>query len=163
MGLKRAFNFQLGRLKAYRLPRAFQGNSAALIRLKQIRACGLRGVWNYLLRMRHELAARRFLIANARQCGGLKPVRGNTDFCKEETAFLVDYKMVPNQSEDEVYRSVKKWPEPSVECAAKHLRIICDNPDMGRAKSASALTFIREYFSTANFEMDVRKFCEATR
>ena len=49
-----------------------------LIRLKQIRAWGLRGVWNYLLRMRHEVAVRRFLLANARQCGGIKPVRGIT-------------------------------------------------------------------------------------
>ena len=83
---------------------------------------------------------------------------GNTDFCKEETAFLVDYKMVPNDSDEHFYKSVQVWPEPNVEQAAIYLRDLRNHPDVGRDKSVRASAFIRDFFSVNNFEADVRRF-----
>lgn len=86
---------------------------------------------------------------------------GNTEFCTQETAYLVDYMMVPNDPLDHFYRGVAEWPEPSIETAARHLRHIFENPAAAHAKADRALTFARYHFSIANFEADVKRLVAA--
>lgn len=86
---------------------------------------------------------------------------GNTDFCKPETAFLVGYKMVPNDSDKEFFASVENWPEPDIDAAAVHLRNLFGNPVLGCQKAQAAKAFIDDYFSIENFEKDMRAFLSA--
>lgn len=83
---------------------------------------------------------------------------GNTEFCRPETAFLVDYDMVANMSGEQHFRFVRRWPEPRVDQAAEYLRQLYANPEMGRAKAAAASVFIADYFSDENFKQDVVRF-----
>ena len=81
---------------------------------------------------------------------------GNTDFTKPDTAFLVDYKMVPAQTEHPVYRYVKEWPEPDVAQAAEHLRALHQDRNLGRLKASHAIHYLDSFFSVEKFEEDVR-------
>lgn len=83
---------------------------------------------------------------------------GNTDFCKPDTSFLVDYQMVENTSADSWFRFVRKWPEPNVNQAAHYLREIFEKPELGVDKAKSALKFVEQFFDRKRFADDVRHF-----
>lgn len=85
---------------------------------------------------------------------------GNLDFCKPDTAFLVNYKMRPCNDDFYAYRFVKEWAEPDVNQAADYLRQIYENPDLGKAKAAAAKAFIEDFYSAQNFEKDIRFLME---
>ncbi len=88
---------------------------------------------------------------------------GNTDFCKDETAFLVGYKMVRPETDEEMFRTFRQWPEPDIDEAADCLRHLFDHPGAGRAKAESAARFIGRYYARENFEADVRRMMDAWR
>ncbi len=81
---------------------------------------------------------------------------GNTDFCTEETSFLVEHKMVPINTNLARYRHVQKWAEPDIVQAISYLRLIFKHPELGREKAKCATTFINDYYSVVNFENDMR-------
>lgn len=87
---------------------------------------------------------------------------GNTDFTKDENSFPVRYRMVRPATSYGLYQSVRAWPEPDVGQTAEYLRAIRLSPEMAKAKAVAADRFIRDYFSPANFESDVRSFLSAT-
>ena len=82
---------------------------------------------------------------------------GNMDFTQNETAFLVPFKMVKPETDFKTYAKVVEWPEPDVDVAAGHLRVLYDHPELGRSKAAAALAFIEDYYSLENFEKCVRE------
>ena len=81
---------------------------------------------------------------------------GNADFCTQDTAFLVNYKRVPIQTDIKRYRYVKEWAEPDVNQAALYLRQVYVHPDLGRQKAEAATSFINDFYSIENFEKDVK-------
>lgn len=87
---------------------------------------------------------------------------GNTDFTKPETAFMVDYKMVKPETTFGLYQHVREWPEPSVRQASAYLLQLRKDPLVGANRARAAKTFIKDYFSLANFERDVRDFLAKT-
>ena len=84
---------------------------------------------------------------------------GNVEFTKPETAFMVPVKMVPLPEEERQGTTsfVTRWADPDIEVAAKHLRSIYDDRNLGRMKAVAAKTYINEYFSDVNFRSDVVK------
>lgn len=88
---------------------------------------------------------------------------GNLDFCKPNTAFLVDYTMASCDDDFFLYRFVKYWAEPNVNQAAMYLRQIYENPSIGKEKALAAKAFIEDYYSIENFERDVREFIEVAQ
>lgn len=85
---------------------------------------------------------------------------GNTEFCREDTAFLVDYDITSAEFDkaDGFYPFVRKWPHPREEQAAAYLRQIYECRDIGHMKAQRARQFVDDYFSVENFENDVRAF-----
>jgi len=80
---------------------------------------------------------------------------GNTEFCRPDTAYLVDYKLVPNDHPDHFYAGVPEWPEPNISAAARHLRAIFEQPCAAEETATRALAFIRDHFSLQNFKSDI--------
>lgn len=88
---------------------------------------------------------------------------GNTDFCHNDTAMLVDYKLVTPKTDFPLFKEVKEWAEPDVNQAAMYLRQIYENPSIGKEKALAAKAFIEDYYSIENFERDVRGFIEVAK
>ncbi|MCQ2389617.1 MAG: glycosyltransferase family 4 protein, partial [Kiritimatiellae bacterium] len=61
----------------------------------------------------------------------------NTEFCTDETAFLVPCTMVPVDG-DAFQAPMERWAEPDVAIAARHLRALYGNPSAGAEKAAAA-------------------------
>ena len=80
---------------------------------------------------------------------------GNTDFTKPDTAFLVDYEMVPAQTDHPVYKHVKEWPEPDVAQASDYLRALYIDRSVGRMKASNATRYLNSFFSADKFQEDV--------
>lgn len=88
---------------------------------------------------------------------------GNTDFCHNNTAMLVDYKLVMPKTDFPLFREVKEWAEPDVNQAAMYLRQLYENPAIGKEKALAAKAFVEDYYSIENFERDVREFIEVAK
>lgn len=74
---------------------------------------------------------------------------GNMDFCSDETAWMVDYDVVPLRQEEYIFvRRGSVWAEPSVDHAAQQLRAAYDNPEQRVAKAQAAQDYIKANFST---------------
>lgn len=73
---------------------------------------------------------------------------GNMEFCSDETAWLVDYSLVPVGPDDYIFvREGSLWADPDVAHAARQLRAAYDNPDERAAKAAKALQKVRSEHS----------------
>lgn len=83
----------------------------------------------------------------------------NTEFCHEDTAWCVPYKMVPILPH-EYMASMVEWAEPDVANAAKALREIYDNPKRAAELASRGQKFIKEHFSLKNFKASVEAFLE---
>lgn len=82
---------------------------------------------------------------------------GNTDFCRKDTAMLVDYKLVAPNTDFVLFKSVKEWAEPDVNQAAAHLRLLATSSQTREAIAQSAKSFVQDLYSLENFEKDVRR------
>ena len=71
---------------------------------------------------------------------------GNTDFCTEETAFLVPYRLVKPQTDFPLYKHVKEWAEPDVEVAAKYLKALFADCSLRETKVEAAKRFVEERY-----------------
>ena len=77
---------------------------------------------------------------------------GNTDFCTEETAFMVPYKLVTPQTDFPLYKHVREWAEPDVEEAAKYLKSGFADCALREAKARAAKRFVEERYGVEEFQ-----------
>ncbi len=76
---------------------------------------------------------------------------GNTDFCTEETAFLVPYQLAKPKTDFPLYKYVREWAEPDVDVAAMALSSVYQKPDLCSAKSTAARAFVAYKYSSELF------------
>ena len=81
----------------------------------------------------------------------------NTEFCREDTAWCVPYKMVPILPH-EYPPSMVEWAQADVQAAARMLKEIRDDPAAAREKAERGKAFMESYYSIANFKRDVDSF-----
>ena len=86
---------------------------------------------------------------------------GNTDFCTEETAFLVPYRLVKPLTAFPLYKHVKEWAEPDVEIAAKYLKSVFADHALRKAKAQAAKRFVEERYEMEEFARIVATSFEA--
>ena len=84
----------------------------------------------------------------------------NTEFCKEDTAWLVPYDMVPILPH-EYPPSMVEWASADVSVAAKMLREIRSKPDVVRKRAELGRRFIKERYSIERFKSDVDRFLDS--
>ncbi len=76
---------------------------------------------------------------------------GNTDFCTEETAFLVPYQLVKPQTTFPLYKYVREWAEPDVNVAAAYLKVVLNDNSILKAKAQAAKSFVVERYGLGGF------------
>jgi glycosyltransferase involved in cell wall biosynthesis len=72
---------------------------------------------------------------------------GNLDFMNADTAFLLDYRLVPVPDGAYPHAAGQVWAEPDVQQAAEIMTRLADDPAMGRAVGEAASRRIRTHFS----------------
>jgi glycosyltransferase involved in cell wall biosynthesis len=73
---------------------------------------------------------------------------GNMEFCTPETAWLVDYTLIPLAPDDYIFvREGQTWAEPDVADAARQMRAVKADAEGRRAKARAALAFVQQKFS----------------
>ena len=111
------------------------------------------------------LTAKGLKLAIAEAMSQGKPVvatnwSANTEFCKEDTAWLVPYDMVPILPH-EYPPSMVEWASADVSVAAKMLREIRSKPDVVRKRAELGRRFIKERYSIERFKSDVDRFLDS--
>jgi glycosyltransferase involved in cell wall biosynthesis len=88
---------------------------------------------------------------------------GNMDFCGEETAHLVDYRLIDFEDGDPSYEGVThaRWAEPSVAHAARLLRLLREAPEAGRRKAATARRALIGHMASHSYEQAIRWLVDA--
>jgi glycosyltransferase involved in cell wall biosynthesis len=83
---------------------------------------------------------------------------GNMDFCSGDTAFLVKYDLVDFRDDDPSYAQVvdARWAEPCVADAARILRLLRAEPELGRRKAKAARRALLDYTRTHSYAGAVR-------
>ena len=81
----------------------------------------------------------------------------NTEFCHEDTAWCVPFKMVPILPH-EYPPSMVEWASANVEKAAEYLREIRANPQAAQKRTLAGKRFVEEYYSLDHFKRDVDAF-----
>ena len=75
---------------------------------------------------------------------------GNMEFCSSETAWLVDYKLIPLGPDDYIFaRPDQHWAEPDIDDAARQMRAVYDDPETRARKISAAHAHVQETFSSA--------------
>lgn len=87
---------------------------------------------------------------------------GNLEFCYDDTAWLVPYRMVPILPH-EYPVSMKEWAEADPHAAAEMLREIRTNQKEAQERAERGRAFMAEHFSTAAFRADVEAFLRGRR
>ena len=105
-----------------------------------------------------------FCLAEAMYFG--KPViataySGNLDFMTPETAWLVDYRLVPVKPGEYPCGEGQSWAEPSIEQAAEHMARLVDDPAASRRLGARASAWIRRTCSPLALGLSYRDRLEA--
>lgn len=72
---------------------------------------------------------------------------GNMDFCSEETAFLVPYRIISVHPGEYPHWSKQRWADPDVESATRIMCELIDDPKKGRDKGARARLRLMTDFS----------------
>lgn len=72
---------------------------------------------------------------------------GNTDFMTDETAFLVDYELIPVAEDAYPHAAGQVWADADVRQAADHMVRLVDDPAIGRAKGKAASRHVRVNFN----------------
>lgn len=83
---------------------------------------------------------------------------GNTDFTRPDNSLLVEYKTVPPREIDlDAYSHVKKWPEPNVKTAAKHMADLYSTPALRHRIGAAGRSFIKQNFNKQAFNAKIKE------
>jgi glycosyltransferase involved in cell wall biosynthesis len=80
---------------------------------------------------------------------------GQTDFCRPDTAWLVDYHMSASQAH--VAGSFSLWAEPSADHLGAQMRAVLDQPVQARARSKQARQLLTAHFGWGNVARRVLK------
>src|SRR5438270_13986350 len=81
---------------------------------------------------------------------------GNLEFCKPETAMLVDYDLIPVMDHDYAFAIPgARWAEPKHDCAVKALRSMFHDESARRDLGSQAKSFVETNFS---FEAIAQKY-----
>jgi len=73
---------------------------------------------------------------------------GNMDFCRPDTAWLVDYEEVELDEDDYIFvRKGQKWAEPDRKSAVRQMCAVYDQPDQRRERADKAHDLVRTEFS----------------
>lgn len=72
---------------------------------------------------------------------------GNMDFTKPDTAFLVDYRLIPVGPGEYPMHEGQVWADADIDHAARHMRRLADNPAHGQAVGRAGQAYVREHFS----------------
>ena len=83
----------------------------------------------------------------------------NTEFCREDTAWCIPYRMVPVLPHEYMV-ATKEWAEADVEAAAAALQEIQSNPELVAERTAKGKSFMEEHFAIANFKKSVDAFLD---
>lgn len=86
---------------------------------------------------------------------------GQTDFCRPETAWLVDYRLAPSQAH--VAGAFSLWAEPSVEHLAQQMRAVLDQPALARERSVRAREFVAQHVTWRKAARRVARAVAAAR
>ncbi len=86
---------------------------------------------------------------------------GNTDFCTEDTAILVPYKLVKPKTDFPLYKHIRKWAEPDVQAAAKYLQSVFADCALREAKAKAAKRLVEERYGMEEFARIVGTTIEA--
>lgn len=86
---------------------------------------------------------------------------GQTDFCRPETAWLVDYRLAPSQAH--VAGAFSLWAEPSVKHLAQQMRAALDQPELARERSVRARDFVAEHVTWRKVAKRVARAVSAAR
>ena len=100
-----------------------------------------------------------FGIGMAEAMSQKKPVvatnwSANTEFCHDETAWCIPYKMTDILSH-EYPVSMKEWADADIEAAADALREIRNNPKIAEERAKNGAAFMQSHFSTEKFKADI--------
>lgn len=71
---------------------------------------------------------------------------GSTDFFSEQTGFPVSYKLRPIQPNEYVWTEGQSWAEPNHQKAIELLKLVFENPHLGKKKGDNARTFVRQRY-----------------
>src|SRR6516165_8562777 len=74
---------------------------------------------------------------------------GNTDFMTPTTSFPVGYELVELTEDVGAYRAGQLWAEPSVDDAARLMRLVYDDRALAHARGQAARRHIEERYSEA--------------
>lgn len=72
---------------------------------------------------------------------------GTADFCRTDNALLVDYSLVAVAGGSYVDAAGQVWAEPSIECAARHMRVLYENRALGPKIGANGRRTIAQEFN----------------
>lgn len=86
----------------------------------------------------------------------------NTEFCREDTAWCVPYKMVPIRPH-EYMPAMVEWAEADAAAAAAMLREIRDNPAAAEARAACGRRFLSSHYALDCFKRDVEAFLDGAK
>ncbi len=88
---------------------------------------------------------------------------GNMDFCGEDTAFLVSHQLIDFRDGDPSYEGVgeARWADPDVEQAARCLRLLRKEPELGRRKAVAARRALIDHTTSHSYEAALRSLFEA--
>jgi glycosyltransferase involved in cell wall biosynthesis len=85
---------------------------------------------------------------------------GNTDFCFETTAFLVNGPLKPLREGEYLFWKDQAWCDPSIEEAAAQMRLCASNGTLAREKADNAFAHITSVHSDENAGRHYRKRLE---
>lgn len=70
---------------------------------------------------------------------------GQTDFCTPETAWLVDYRLVPSKAH--VAGPFSLWAEPDIDSIGRNMRAVIDEPSEALMRASRAKQFLNAHFT----------------
>ena len=74
---------------------------------------------------------------------------GNMDFTSAENSFLIDYNLIPLDTDYEWYQKGYAWADPSVEHLAALMRQVLENGEESKRRAERGRRLVRESFSAA--------------
>lgn len=88
---------------------------------------------------------------------------GNTDFCRPDLCFPVDYRLVPVKDHHLSFAGIQDavWAEPSVAHAAAQLRRVRDDQDAARAAALRLKDHFRDYLALSTYQAALARLAAA--
>ncbi|MBF7980258.1 MULTISPECIES: glycosyltransferase [Rahnella] len=75
---------------------------------------------------------------------------GNVDFCRSDTAFLVDGELLPLRKGDYIFYEGQYWCDPDIDIASRQMLTVYEETNLRNKISLCGQTFIREKYSISS-------------